>query len=72
MTVCLICGKDVPGKEEYHLSCSRKFFNLDKVPILDYDLKELNKIAEESVLKMSTLQCFLPKFSALRQFLMLL
>jgi len=60
---CLVCGKEVPGKEEYHLSCCRKFFNLDKVPVLDYNLKELNKIAKESVLKSISVTGVQPKLS---------
>ena len=63
MTRCLICGNEVAGKEEYHSSCSRKFFNSDKAPGLDYDLDELNEIAKDSVLKSISVTGVQPKLS---------
>jgi len=60
---CLICGKYSADSNGYHQSCSKRFFGTDEPPLLDYDLTDINKIAEETVLKSITLTGVQPKLS---------
>ncbi len=60
---CLICGKPHINGTEYHSICSKKFFGSDAAPVLEYKLDEINKIAEETVLKSITLTGVQPKLS---------
>ena len=61
--ICLICGESYSGSSSYHPSCSRKFFGTEEPPSLEYDISEINKIAEETVLKSITLTGVQPKLS---------
>ncbi len=60
---CLICGKDTNTNLEYHPSCSKKFFNSETPPSLDYELSEINEIAKETILESITLTGVQPKLS---------
>lgn len=61
--ICLICGKSHINGTEYHSICSKKFFGSDAAPVLEYKLDEINKIAEETVLRSITLTGVQPKLS---------
>ena len=61
--ICLICGEPLSDSSSYHRSCSRKFFGTDEPPSLDYNISEINKIAQETVLKSITLTGVQPKLS---------
>lgn len=61
--ICLICGKPLLNEHEYHTACSKRFFGSDIAPALEYKFDEINKIAEETVLKSITLTGIQAKLS---------
>ena len=53
---CLCCGKrivnsafDVEKKWCWHKKCVRKFFQIEKMPVLDITKEQLEKLANETV-----------------------
>lgn len=42
---CLICREAWDGEGDYHPRCSRKFFGSAQSPVLEYGLKEMEKLA---------------------------
>lgn len=64
MNKCLHCYEELAkGKIDYHLSCAKKFFNQKNVPILPYDLSEMEKLAKEAALISITVPGVQPKLS---------
>ncbi|MDB5193954.1 MAG: type toxin-antitoxin system HipA family toxin, partial [Segetibacter sp.] len=62
MPNCWFCYKDA-GNEEYHKSCSKKFFGTAEVPELKLDDKLLEELAERTVNKRIAVTGVQPKLS---------
>lgn len=64
MNKCLSCYENLNRKEiDYHEKCGSIFFGTDKIPILPYELSEMEKLAEEAALKSITVPGVQPKLS---------
>jgi len=67
MSKCLLCYKEITDKEfannEFHKSCSKKFFGKNIPPILDYTLSEMLELAEKVVKSQRTVTGVQPKLS---------
>ncbi|MCO5233593.1 MAG: HipA domain-containing protein [Chitinophagales bacterium] len=46
---CLYCYQELKADQDFHSHCSRKFFGTDAAPILDYTLKEMEKLAKQVI-----------------------
>lgn len=62
MANCLFCYQPVE-KGDYHPTCSKKFFGTTKVPILELDQEQLNKLAQITVNERLALTGVQPKIS---------
>jgi len=62
MTNCLFCYQPVE-LGEYHAICSKKFFGLNQVPLLELDQEKLNKLAQITVNERLALTGVQPKIS---------
>lgn len=62
MNNCLFCYQPVETGE-YHPACSKKFFGTMKVPILELNREQLNKLAQITVNERLALTGVLPKIS---------
>lgn len=62
MINCLFCYKPVETGD-YHLSCSKKFFGIAQVPVLELDHEKLNKLAQITVNERLALTGVQPKIS---------
>ena len=62
MTNCLFCYQPVEAGE-YHPACSKKFFGTTKVPFLELDQEQLNKLAQITVNERLALTGVQPKIS---------
>ncbi|UYW02449.1 HipA domain-containing protein [Flavobacterium agricola] len=62
MNNCLFCYKPVEI-DEYHSSCSKKFFGTTQVPFLELDQEKLNKLAQITVNERLALTGVQPKIS---------
>lgn len=60
---CLYCYQSVNGKEEFHAACSRKFFGLEKPPVIPYSLDEMAELAKNVVQRSVTVPGVQPKLS---------
>ena len=46
MCRCLYCYRPLEkGEKDFHPGCARKFFGMEKVPVLDYICKDLEQLA---------------------------
>ncbi len=64
MNKCLSCYKELyPGETDYHNRCAKKFFKHEAVPILPYNLSEMDKLAKETALQSITVPGVQPKLS---------
>jgi serine/threonine-protein kinase HipA len=64
---CLYCYEPLLSKEEiiqeFHSSCSKRFFNKSTPPLLNYTKENISELAEKSVLKQKTIPGVQPKLS---------
>src|SRR5690554_1266682 len=49
MSQCLICTLETESEKEYHPKCAKQLFESSTVPIVEYDLEDLNKLASQIV-----------------------
>ncbi len=67
MSKCLFCYHEIKDKEfendEFHKSCSKKFFGKNKPPIIEYTLNEMLELAEQVVKSQRTVTGVQPKLS---------
>ena len=67
MSKCLFCYQEITEKEfvndEFHKSCSRKFFGKNIPPIIDYTQGEMLELAEKVVKSQRTVTGVQPKLS---------
>lgn len=62
MTNCLFCYKPVEAGD-YHPACSKKFFGITQIPVLELDQEKLNKLAQITVNERLALTGVQPKIS---------
>jgi len=49
---CLYCYQPLAGNEtDFHLSCVKKMFDIAVPPVIDFDLKQLEELAKQIVIK---------------------
>jgi serine/threonine-protein kinase HipA len=58
---CLYCYQSVSGREEIHAICSRKFFGLEKPPVILYSLDQMAELAKNVVQRSVTVPGVQPK-----------
>lgn len=64
MNKCLSCYKKLTGGEiDYHEICSDKFFKQKNVPVLPYNLSEMEELAKKAALQSITVPGVQPKLS---------
>lgn len=61
---CLCCYQPLTdGQKEYHASCVKKIFGTTSPPVIDFNLKEIEKLAKETIHKRIALTGVQPKLS---------
>lgn len=61
---CLYCYEILAnGEFDYHYGCAKTFFNQSVVPLLPYDMSEMEKLAREAALQSITVPGVQPKLS---------
>lgn len=64
MCRCLYCYRPLEkGDIDFHPGCARKFFGTEKVPVLDYTCKDLEKLALQIIKDQTSLTGVQPKLS---------
>lgn len=60
---CLYCYKDLKDEVDYHERCSLEFFGTKIPPIMEYSLKDMNKLAKNVVERSVAIPGVQPKLS---------
>ena len=61
---CLYCYKILNEKEQsFHVSCAKKMFGSQQAPIIDFNLRQLEELAREIVIKSISVTGVQPKLS---------
>lgn len=56
MCKCLYCYKELePGQVDFHPSCAKKMFGVDKQPLLEYTQADMERLATEIIRSQTTL-----------------
>ena len=64
MCRCLYCYHPLEkGERDFHPGCARKFFGMEKVPVLDYTCKDLEQLALQIIKDQTSLTGVQPKLS---------
>ena len=64
MCRCLYCYRPLEkGERDFHPGCARKFFGMEKVPVLDYTCKDLEQLALQIIKDQTSLTGVQPKLS---------
>ena len=64
MCRCLYCYRPLEkGEKDFHPGCARKFFGMEKVPVLDYTCKDLEQLALQIIKDQTSLTGVQPKLS---------
>lgn len=64
MNKCLYCYQSINEKEQdFHSSCAKKMFGTTTPPIIDFDLKQLEELAKQIVIKSVAITGVQPKLS---------
>lgn len=64
MCRCLYCYRPLEkGDRDFHPGCARKFFGTEKVPVLDYTCKDLERLALQIIKDQTSLTGVQPKLS---------
>ena len=64
MKKCLYCYQPLNEKEQdFHSSCAKKMFGTETPPIIDFDLKQLEELARQIVIKSIAVTGVQPKLS---------
>ena len=52
MSKCLFCYQPLEkGQQDFHPSCAKKFFGSTQAPVIDFDLKHLEELAKQNIIK---------------------
>lgn len=64
MNKCLYCYRPLEkGEADFHTKCAKKFFGTEKVPVLEYTCKDLEKLAMQVIKDQTSLTGVQPKLS---------
>lgn len=64
MNRCLHCYQLLDkDQQDYHPSCAKKLFGATQVPHIDFDLKQLEELAKQTIIKSKTVTGVQPKLS---------
>lgn len=64
MNKCLYCYRPLEkGETDFHTKCEKKFFDTEKVPVLEYTCKDLEKLAMQVIKDQTSLTGVQPKLS---------
>lgn len=64
MNKCLYCYQSINEKEQdFHSSCAKKMFGTTTPPVIDFDLKQLEELAKQIVIKSVAITGVQPKLS---------
>lgn len=64
MNKCLYCYRPLEkGEADFHTKCAKKFFGTEKVPVLEYTYKDLEKLAMQVIKNQTSLTGVQPKLS---------
>lgn len=64
MCKCLYCYHELEeGQKDFHPQCARKFFGTKDIPLLDYRLEDLDRLAEQVIRAQTSLTGVQPKLS---------
>jgi len=64
MSKCLYCYQELEdGQNDFHPSCAKKFFGTKDVPLLEYQHKDLDRLAEQIIRAQTSLTGVQPKLS---------
>lgn len=64
MNKCLYCYRPLEkGEADFHTKCAKKFFGTEKVPVLEYTCKDLEKLAMQVIKDQISLTGVQPKLS---------
>ena len=64
MNKCLYCYRSLEkGEADFHTKCAKKFFGTEKVPVLEYTCKDLEKLAMQVIKDQTSLTGVQPKLS---------
>ena len=64
MIKCLFCYQPLEkGQLDFHPSCSKKLFGSAQAPVIDFDLKQLEELAKQIIIKSKAVTGVQPKLS---------
>ena len=64
MCTCLYCYRPLEkGEKDFHSKCAKKFFGTEKVPVLEYTIEDLEKLAMLVIKDQTSLTGVQPKLS---------
>lgn len=64
MSKCLYCYQELEdGQKDFHPNCARKFFGTKDIPLLEYQHKDLDRLAEQIIRAQTSLTGVQPKLS---------
>ncbi len=64
MSKCLFCYQALDnGQHDYHSSCIKKLFGTTQAPVIDFDLNQLEELAEQIVIQSKAITGVQPKLS---------
>lgn len=63
MQKCLYCYHPLNNEVDFHSSCSKKMFGTTVTPIIDFDLKQLEELAKQIIIKSVAVTGVQPKLS---------
>lgn len=64
MSKCLLCYKSLEkDQQDFHPSCAKKLFGSTQAPVIDFDLKELDELAKQIIIKSKAVTGVQPKLS---------
>jgi serine/threonine-protein kinase HipA len=64
MNKCLFCYQPLESnQQDFHPSCAKKLFGSTQVPIIDFDMKQLDELAKQIIIKSKAVTGVQPKLS---------
>ena len=64
MAKCLYCYQELsPNEKDMHAACAKKIFGTKKMPVMNYSLGQLNRLAEKIIQEQTSLTGVQPKLS---------
>jgi serine/threonine-protein kinase HipA len=64
MTTCLYCYQSLAENEiDFHPACAKKIFGMVNVPVIDFDLKQMEELAKQIIIQSKAITGVQPKLS---------